>query len=196
MMLRHGLVLLAASMASIGATGTAFAQVATKDAPPSPSRPVDPSRACSSRDDRQHLLGLVLDVDNGHDAIGARYMNALRNSSGCGGLGAMLWLGYGAEAQVEGTSAMVTQAVGRAGMLGDAFGMGVELGGGVGTDFGRTIAAGSAALLFDAYFFGLGVSYQFPIASDRPAWLGAVQFALRVHIPLSTYDVREEHTTR
>ena len=151
---------------------------------------------CSSERESQHLLGAVLDAGDGPASFGARYLNAHRSSSGCGGLGATLWYGYGAELRGQGAEAAVAQAVGKAGMAGDAAAFGLELATGAGTTFDRTIATGSVAFLFDFYYLGVGLSYAFPIGADRPAWLGGPELAVRVNVPLFTYDHHEEHYTR
>jgi hypothetical protein len=51
-------------------------------------------------------------------------------------------------------------------------------------------------LLLDFYYVGLGASYSFPIGVDRPAWLGGLEFALRIHVPIVVYDKHEEKSTR
>jgi hypothetical protein len=144
--------------------------------------------------ERQHMLGAMLDAGQGPASYGARYLNSYQSGSGCGGLGGTGWYGFGGEVRGEGTSAAVAQVVGRAGGAGDTLGMGVELAAGAGTTFARTIATGSFALLLDFYYFGVGISYAFPIGFDRPAWLSnGVELALRIHVPLFTYDEFEEH---
>jgi hypothetical protein len=91
---------------------------------------------------------------------------------------------------------MIAQAVGRAGMLGDAMVYGIELGGGTATDFGRTVATGSFGFFFTLYYGEIGVAYHFPVGADRPSWLGGAQFAIRAYIPLLTYDSHESRQSR
>jgi hypothetical protein len=147
---------------------------------------------CTSGENWEHVLGLVLDTGQGPLSWGGRYLHQYRYHSGCGGLGAITWAGFGAEVRAQETSAMVTQAVARFGLWGDAMATGFELAAGAGTTFARTIATGSAGLFLDFYYFGIGGTYQFPIGYARPTWLGAVEFALRIHVPIFRYSVHEE----
>jgi hypothetical protein len=147
---------------------------------------------CSSGENWEHVLGLVLDTGQGPLSLGGRYLHQYRYHGGCGGLGAITWAGMGAEVRAEETSAMVTQAVGRMGLWGDAMAFGFELAAGAGTTFAHTIATGSAGILFDFYYFAIGGSYRFPIGFSRPAWLGAVELALRIQVPFFRYAVHEE----
>jgi hypothetical protein len=181
-----GAAALAAATARADGSKADTAPAAT--ASPSSPRPVQ----CDSGENWEHVLGLVLDAGQGPLSLGGRYLNQYRTHSGCGGLGFVTWLGAGAEVRAEETSAMVTQAVARLGGAGDAMAFGFELAGGAGTDFARTIATGSAALLFDFYYFGIGGSYQFPIGFTRPAWLGAIEVAVRIQVPIFRYGVHEE----
>lgn len=163
---------------------------------PSPST-APRSEECSSEHERQHMLGAVLDAGQGPASYGARYLESYRSSSGCGGLGFTGWYALGGEVRGEGTSAAAAQVVGRFGGIGDTMGFGIELAAGGGTTFARTIATGQFAVLLDFYYLGFGISYAFPIGFDRPAWLASsVEFALRIHVPLFTYDEYEErHAT-
>ena len=149
----------------------------------------------SSSSDMHHIVGGVFDAGSGPVSLGARYLHGHREASVCHRLGGMVWLDYGAEVRAQLVRAMITQAVARVGMAGDAVPVGLELAAGTGTDFDRTIVTGSVAFLIDFYFGGLGASYVFPIGSSRPSWLGQFEFALRVHVPVATYDVHEKHWT-
>jgi hypothetical protein len=178
----------------LAVTGTLFAQVMKTNAPP--PKPVAAPLECASHEDKQHLVGLALDAGRGPYTATARYLHGHRSGQGCGGLGATFWFGYGAELGVADSAAMIAQAVGRAGIAGDAMAMGVELAGGAATDFDRPVATGSAAFFFSLYYVELGVSYHFPIAADRPPWLSETEFALRAYIPVLTYDVHDKRTYR
>jgi hypothetical protein len=184
------------ALALVLATGAAHADPSKADAAPLAAAADPRTDECTYGHDRQHLLGLLLDAGHGSASFGTRYMNAYRDHSGCGGLGFLGWLGVGAEVRGEGTSAMAAQAVGRIGGVGDAIGTGVEIGAGAATTFAQTIPVGSVALLFDFYYFGIGGSYTIPIGADRPSWLDGWELAVRVHIPLQTYDVFEEKHLR
>jgi hypothetical protein len=150
---------------------------------------------CTSGHEWQHLVGLVLDAGQRAASYGVRYMNAYKDYSGCGGLGVVGWVGYGAEIRGDGVSAVETQAVGRAGMGGDASSFGIELAAGGASTLVSNIALGTATFLVDFYYFGVGASYRFPIGSPRPPWLGEVEFALRIHVPVFTYGKDEKQWT-
>jgi hypothetical protein len=137
-------------------------------------------------------MGALLDMGSGPVSFGARYLHGYKGYDGCFGLGMAAWFDYGAEVRAKGASAMITQAVLRAGLAGDTIPAGLELAGGAGTDFTKTVAIGTFAVMLDFLYGGLGVSYEFPIGSSRPSWLGEVEFAVRVHIPVRRYNVHEE----
>jgi hypothetical protein len=158
-------------------TGTLFAQVVKTDAPP--PKPVAAPLECTSHEDKQHLVGLALEAGRGPYTTTARYLPGHRSGQGCGGLGATFWSGYGAELGVADSAAMLAQAVGRAGMADDAMAMGVELAEGTATDLDRSLRDRLCALL-----------------SDRPPWLSETEFAIRVYIPVLTYDVRDVTSRR
>ena len=81
-------------------------------------------------------------------------------------------------------------------MQGDASAVGVELAAGAASTFGGgNIALGTATVLLDFYYFGLGASYRFPIGSPRPSWLGEAEFALRIQVPVHTYGKYEKKWT-
>jgi hypothetical protein len=188
---RRGLEL-AACVALASAAGAARAEPPATAEAPAPAPPAPRTIQCTEGHDRQHQLGFLLDAGQGQASYGVRYLNQYRVDSGCGGLGGTAWFGFGPEIRGDGASAMEFQAVVRAGIGGDAIPAGVELSSGAATTFGRTIATGTATFVIDFNYFGLGAAYRFPIGADRPSWLGGLEFALRIHVPLFTYDVERK----
>jgi hypothetical protein len=63
-----------------------------------------------------------------------------------------------------------------------------EVTSGVATGPGGPIQFGSAGMFFGGYIVDVGYSYAFPFApAQRPAWLSAGMFSVRVQIPLDVY---------
>jgi hypothetical protein len=152
---------------------------------------------CTEFGDQRHTAGFVLDAGKGQDSLGLRYLHEHTYGEACDGLGSMLWAGYGAEVRAAMDRAMVGYLVGRAGVGGDTGGVALELGFGGGSDFsGSSSLAAIGSVLYSAYYFDLGVSYQLPIAAERPPWLGGFQFALRVHVPFATHARYERRRPR
>jgi hypothetical protein len=139
---------------------------------------------------------LLFDVGHGSPSFGARYLQQHRDRHRCGDAGELASLGLGAEVRGMGTSAVAAQGVVRVAgadeTRGVAGGFSAEAAAGVATGLGRTFATGSVAVLLDLGPVGVGASYQIPIGAARPAWLGSLGLALRVNIPLLTYDAHEE----
>lgn len=137
------------------------------------------------------MLGALLEVGKGPDSAGVRYLHEHGQSDGCDGLGSMVWFSYGADLRASFGSALLGYAVGRAGFAGDAGGLALEAGVGGGTNFHMSRPLGFAGLFWSMYYIDLGGTYAFPIGYSRPDWLGGLQFAVRIHVPVHTTQKRE-----
>jgi hypothetical protein len=179
------------------ATGLLFRSTVATAEPASPeSQPSEFERECVDSGNKEHVVGAILDVGGRTDSAGIRYLHSHLSGTACGGLGAFGWLSYGAETRVTFFPAVASYAVGRAGVLGDGGGFSTELGFGGGTDLNKTSALGFLALFWSGYVFDLGGIGHFPLGGDRPNWLGTVQFAMRVHVPVYRYDRYEKREER
>jgi hypothetical protein len=78
---------------------------------------------------------------------------------------------------------VLVNLAGRAGIAAGAAGLEFEpvVGLGIGD---RLLPIWGFAVLYGFPWFGVGISAEFPIATERPEWLETVGFALRFQLPL------------
>jgi hypothetical protein len=99
------------------------------------------------------------------------------------------WYAYGVNGRAflggsnEGARGWGGAAVGRVG-VGRRVGALLELTAGAARGDGRTLAFGTAGLFATIYYIDIGYSFQAPLGSERPEWLGTHLLSLRGHLPL------------
>lgn len=186
-MLRPGTIALGTALAVLFGSPCVTAEPAAPE-----SKPPEPDRECHQSGNKEHVVGAILDVGGRTDSAGIRYLHSHVSGTACGGLGAFGWLSYGPEMRVTFFPAVASYAVARAGVLGDGGGFSAELGLGGGSDLSKSRALGFFGLFLSGYVFDLGGVGHFPIGGDRPDWLGTVQFAMRIHVPVHRYDKYEQ----
>jgi hypothetical protein len=140
-----------------------------------------------------HVPGLRYEYALGDTAgthtLGAGYMLAWESYSTFWIYSLLMRFGVGPDIKLvtesfDGVGGVLGYLSGRAHLIGDAGGFGIEIAGGVGAEERGTLGA----MLFGAYYasdyFEIGYAYQLPLLIERPDWLGEHLISLRVHIPV------------
>jgi len=135
--------------------------------------------------DADIMLGATFDTGTGQPSQGSTSLGLRATRVHLFGIA---WVGYGGDARVvtthfDSVDAGLMNLVVRAGIIGpNGF---VELEGLLGVGIaGMPIPTWGFAGLIGLPWFGVGVSFQFPIAHNRPVWLEEGQIAIRLQMPL------------
>ncbi|WP_394845529.1 hypothetical protein LZC95_51930 [Pendulispora brunnea] len=145
---------------------------------------------------KRHVLGLRFDTGARGSDYGLGYLHVHESIEGQGGLGVLLWFGYGADVRMvtmehERIDGALVYGMGRLSTMGDAGGVAFEAALGGGTARGETRPAAALGVFWSVIFAELGYSFQFPIdGGSRPEWLSSHQFSVRVQVPVHSYDAR------
>ena len=179
-----GLVLLSQS-------GVARAEGASAE-PGKASRTIE----CSTQSEKAHMLGLQADWGRG-SAYGLVYGHDWVSGEQCGGLGAIVHGRLGAAATLatrdhSSIDAYLLGPVARFGLAGDGALFEYEVQPSVALGDGPVRGVLSLGAFLGYRYFALGYAYAFSIyPRGRPDWLASHRFALRIAVPLYSYD-REE----
>ena len=168
-------------------------------ADPLAAPPVETDRRCSGFSDKQRVVGALFEGSDKGDALGLRLHETRRTGAGCGE-GAILWASYGADLRViardfRAVDAVLGQLSGRAGGLGGPGpGVSLELGAGLGPSREGLYGSGFAGAFLTFYYLDVGATYHFPIGrSHTTDWIDGGRLAIRLHVPVRTYDTHTSH---
>lgn len=149
--------------------------------------------------EKQHVIGVLYEHS---EAIGLRYQHTHFSAAGCGE-GFLMWGGYGAdlrllESDLKRIDGGIAQLSGRIGTFpGAGVGIGAEVGAGAGPTHDGFRGLGFVGAFATFYYVDLGAAYFFPLGPfDRPEWLSNIIFAMRIHLPVATYDEHERHYSK
>lgn len=153
---------------------------------------------CSSSSEKAHMLGLQADWGTS-SAYGLVYGHDWVSGEQCGGLGALVHARLGGSATLathdhSRIDAYLLGPVARFGIAGDGgiFEYEVQPSVALGDDPLRGVL--SLGVFIGYRYFALGYAYAFSMhPRDRPEWLASHRFALRVALPLHSYDREETH---
>jgi hypothetical protein len=93
----------------------------------------------------------------------------------------------GANEKARGWGAMATGRLGVARRVGAM----LELSGGLARGDGRTLAVASAGVFATIFYVDLGYSFQTPLGSERPDWLGTHLLSIRAQLPFLSFGTSE-----